>query len=238
MQCVQNLITERVVVFSLSGGLTCSPLTMCDVDTSVAMHYYPHPICAPRGCIHHSSLSVYPRQQSSEHLAIVTQQHTFTRLIGSSPWQVNVPYISISNKIQLYFPVTCLSGALVHLFISASQHHWPDHSPPSSQQSANFGEILPSWDWQYKVYIVTFYTTWFHTSCQLELSIQILGGSSIPGSHEIITFTALVNSHELKIFIPKTTCVKWRWTYIQFPSPLNLIMKNLNQEKKEIRKEI
>ena len=118
MQCVQNLITERVVVFSLSGGLTCSPLTMCDVDTSVALHYYPHPLCAPGGCIHHSSLSVYPRQQSSEHLATVTQQHTFTRLIGSSPWQVNVPYISISNKIQ----ATILPSHLFEWGSSAALH--------------------------------------------------------------------------------------------------------------------
>lgn len=63
MQCVQNLITEeRVVVFSLSGGLTCSPLTMCDVDTSVAMHYYLHPTTPPlsvllgAACISHHSL--------------------------------------------------------------------------------------------------------------------------------------------------------------------------------------
>ena len=182
----------------------------------------PTPLCAPWGCMHQSSLIVYPRQQSSEHLATVTQQHTYTRLIGSSPWQVNVLCILISYKIQVNFhisyatapqgpsAVTRLSGALLNLFISASQHHCPDQSPPSSrQQSANFSEILPSWDWQYKVYIVTFYTTWFHTSSQLELSIQILGGSSIPSSHEIITFTALVNSHELKIFIPNTNCVKW-----------------------------
>ena len=117
----------------------------------------PTPICAPWGCMHQSSLIVYPRQQSSEHLATVTQQHTYTRLIGSSPWQVNVLCISISYKIQLNFhmllphkarpAVTRLSGALLNLFISASQHHCPDQSPPSSrQQSANFSEILPSWD--------------------------------------------------------------------------------------------
>ena len=182
------------------------------------MHYcrHPTPICAPWGRMHQSSLSVYPRQQSSEHLATVTHPHHTN---WPSLWQVNecsLHFNFLQNPSNIYTILmfgtlkacptvhTSLRGPLLSLFISASQH-CPTQSPPSScQQSANFGEILPSWDWQYKVYILTFYTTWFHTGCRLGFSIQFLGGSSIPGSHQIIiTFTALVNRHESTIHFMK-----------------------------------
>ena len=161
------------------------------------MHYYPspHPYLSSRGHMHQSSLSVCPRQQSSEHLATVTLPHqTNWPLSLTGHCSLHVSFLENHLNYTFLAHKACPTlGTLLNLFISASQHC---PAPSSCQHSANFGEILPSWDWQYKVYTLTIYTTWFHTGCQLGFSIQILGGSSIPSFHQIITFTALVNSHE------------------------------------------
>ena len=62
----------------------------------------------------------------------------------------------------------------------------------------------------------------------------MLGGSSIPIFHQIITFTAVVNSHEYT----NSLLEKCNLNLNLFPKLLYLIMKNFNKAKKEIRKEI
>ena len=62
----------------------------------------------------------------------------------------------------------------------------------------------------------------------------MLGGSSIPSFHQIIKFTALVNSHEYT----NSLLEKYYLNLNLFPKLLNLIMKYFNKAKKEIRKEI
>ena len=99
----------------------------------------PTPICAPWGCMHHSSLSVYPRQQSSEHLATVTQQHAHkTNWLLSMSGQCSLHFNFLQNPTKLSYATAPQGPSRSH------QVEWGSTEPLHICQSAPLPWSEPS----------------------------------------------------------------------------------------------